>query len=124
MVTEISENELETLIKEKKIVIVDFSAVWCGPCKNLGKLLEDKVAPQLASHPDVALVKIDIDKNRGLASGLQIMGVPTMMFFFKGKRVMFEGQKGQEDRIVGFVPNIADIIMEIVKNLESQPDSK
>ena len=117
---EVNQTELDQIIKEKKIVIVDFSATWCGPCKNLGKILESKVVPKLEGKPDVTIVKVDIDQNRDLATALQIMGVPTMMFFFKGQRVVFEGRQGQEDRIVGFLPNIDEVIFSLVDNLEKQ----
>src|SRR6056297_2541009 len=111
MTKEIMADELEKLIKQSeegnpKIIIVDFSAVWCGPCKGLGKALDTKVVPKLEGMEDVALVKIDIDKNRELAQSLNIRGVPTMMFFVEGKKVVFETERGQEDRIVGFNPQI------------------
>jgi len=118
---EVTQVELEELIKSKKIVIADFSAVWCGPCKSLGKILEEKVVPKLADKPDIDLVKVDIDKEKGLATALQVMGVPTMMFFFKGQRVVFQGNQGSEDRIVGMHPKIAEIIDGVIQNLESQP---
>ncbi len=122
MVKEINEDELDVLIKEKKIVIVDFSAVWCGPCKTLGKILEDKVMPKIKDDEDVALVKIDIDKNRGIAEGLQIMSVPTMMFFYKGQRIVFQGQNGKnEDRVVGFNPNVDQMIMDLIEQLKADP---
>ncbi|MCF2139931.1 MAG: thioredoxin family protein [Candidatus Lokiarchaeota archaeon] len=124
MVKEITEDELDELIKTKKIVIVDFSAVWCMPCKSLGKVLEEKVAPKLKDRDDVALVKIDIDKNRGIAEGLQIMSVPSMMFFFKGQRIVFQGENGQnEDRIVGFAPNIDEIIFGLIEQLDNTPET-
>lgn len=125
MVKEINEDELDEYIKNKKIVIVDFSAVWCGPCKSLGKILEEKVVPKLESRDDVALVKIDIDKNRGIAEGLQIMSVPSMMFFFKGQRIVFQGENGQnEDRIVGFSPNIDQVIFSLIEQLDKTPEEE
>jgi thioredoxin 1 len=119
MVKEIMEDELEAIIKSKKIVIVDFSATWCGPCKSLGKILESKVMPKLEGEEDVALVKIDIDKNQGIAQGLDVQGVPTMMFFFGGKRLVFQGEGDkQQDRIVGFDPNIDQVIFNVVEQLK------
>ena len=125
MVKEVTQEELEKIIKEKDIVIVDFSATWCGPCKSLGKVLETKVAPQLANFPDVALVKIDIDKNQDLAQGLNVLSVPSMMFFFKGQRlVMDDGKGGQQDRLTGFNPEIDKIIMQIVDQLQNNPQGE
>ena len=122
MVKEISEAELEKVIEEKDIVIVDFSATWCGPCKSLGKILEAKVVPKIKDDPQVELVKIDIDNSRNIAQALEIQGVPTMMFFFKGKRLVFDTGKGQEDRIVGFMPNIDEVIMNLVDQLKKNPE--
>ena len=120
MTKEISEDELEILVREKKVVIVDFSATWCGPCKSLSKILDEKVAPKLEGNDDVALVKIDIDKNRGIADGLQIQGVPTMMFFIKGQKVVFDTGRGQEDRIVGLNPQIDKIIESIIESADEE----
>ena len=96
MVQEVTDTELETTVKDTKIVIVDFSATWCGPCKSLGKVLESKVVPQLANEPDVKLVKIDIDKNQNLAQALNVMSVPSLMFFFNGQRLVFQDDKGNQ----------------------------
>ncbi len=115
MTREINADELEKLIEETKILIVDFSAVWCGPCKSLGKTLEKKVEPKLEEMDDVDIVKIDIDKNRELAQSLNIKGVPTMMFFVEGKKVVFDTDRGQEDRIVGALPNIDEVIFKFIE---------
>lgn len=122
MVREISEDELDAIVQNTKIVIVDFSATWCGPCKTLGKILEEKVVPKFENDPDVEIVKIDIDKNRGIAEGLQVMSVPTMMFFFGGQRIVFQGENGKnEDRIVGFAPNIDQMLFGLVDQLKQSP---
>ena len=124
MVHEINESELESLTKSKKIVIVDFSAVWCGPCKSIARILDAEVEPKMADKPDVVIVKIDIDKNKNLAQGLQILSVPTIMIFFHGKRVVLQGEKGQDDRIVGFHPKIGQILVDLVDHLEKLPPPK
>ena len=63
-------------------VLVDFTAVWCGPCKML-----DPIVKQLAEQWDgkVKVVKLDVDYNPNLAIQYQVMGVPTLMLFVNGR---------------------------------------
>ena len=63
-------------------VLVDFGAVWCGPCKML-----DPIVDQLAQewHGRLKVVKLDIDKNQDLTMQYQVMGVPTLILFKGGK---------------------------------------
>lgn len=73
------------------LVLVDFFATWCGPCKMLGPVLED-----LASdRSDVKIVKIDVDESENLARRFGIMSVPTMILFKDGKEV---------DKTSGYMP--------------------
>lgn len=65
------------------LVLVDFFATWCGPCKMLGPVLE-----QLASdRSEVEIVKIDVDENENLARRFGIMSVPTLILFKNGQIV-------------------------------------
>ncbi|MBF0166200.1 MAG: thioredoxin [Alphaproteobacteria bacterium] len=66
------------------LILVDFWATWCGPCKQLGPLLE-KLVRQL--NGAVRLVKIDVDKNQQLAGQLGIQSVPTVYAFKDGRPV-------------------------------------
>ena len=65
-------------------VIVDFWAPWCGPCKQLGPLLEQAVK---AARGAVRLVKIDIDQNQDLAVQLRVQSVPAVYAFYQGQPV-------------------------------------
>ena len=91
-----------------QLVLVDFWAEWCGPCKTLTPLLERTVA----AYPGrVALVKIDVDKNQSLASQFRIQSIPTVYAFLKGAPVDgFQGALGERelktfiDRLLAGVP--------------------
>ncbi|MCK5745422.1 MAG: tetratricopeptide repeat protein, partial [Oricola sp.] len=83
--------------------IVDFWADWCGPCKQLGPLLERAVK---AAKGKVRLVKIDIDKNQMLASQMRIQSIPTVYAFFQGRPV--DGFQGSipESEIKKFIERL------------------
>ena len=67
----------------KGLVLVDFFATWCGPCKMLSPVLED-----LASDRDsIDIVKVDIDESMNLARQYGIMSVPTLVLFKDGQVV-------------------------------------
>ena len=66
------------------VVLVDFYADWCGPCRRLGPIIEN-VAQKIGNRASV--YKVNIDEGTGLARRYNIRGVPTMMIFKNGKVV-------------------------------------
>lgn len=72
--------DLEVLNSDKK-VLVDFWASWCGPCRMVGPILEEIAL----ERTDIKVVKINVDEEPELASQFQIMSIPTLMVFEKGK---------------------------------------
>lgn len=65
------------------LVVVDFFATWCGPCKMLAPIVERAAQ----AHPEVHFYKVDIDESMDLAQRFQIMSVPTLLFFRSGQVV-------------------------------------
>jgi thioredoxin 1 len=89
----VDEGTFETeVLNSSEPVLVDFSAVWCQPCKML-----DPVVKQLAGEWDgkVKVVKIDADENPNLVMKYGVMGIPTLLFI-KGGEV--------KERVTGYMP--------------------
>jgi thioredoxin 1 len=72
----------DALINDVRPVIVDFHALWCGPCKAQSPILQE-IAAELGER--VKVIKVDIDQNIGLANRFNIRSVPTVMVFVKGQ---------------------------------------
>jgi thioredoxin 1 len=71
----------DSIITDDRPVIVDFHALWCGPCQTQAPILK-QVADELGEK--VRIIKIDVDQNQALASKFQIQSVPTLMIFKNG----------------------------------------
>lgn len=80
----VNKDEFDALIKSERVVLVDFFATWCGPCKMLGPVLEE-IAPKFAGK--ATIVKVDVDQESDLAMRFGIMSVPTMILFQNGEPV-------------------------------------
>ena len=79
-----NERNFNELITSNKIVLVDFFATWCGPCKMLSPEIE-RLADEYENK--ATIVKVDIDEQAGLAQEYGIMSVPTLLIFKDGKIV-------------------------------------
>lgn len=95
-------SKFSEIINQDQPVLVDFFADWCGPCKALGPILK-QVKDQLGD--DVAIIKIDVDKNQPLAAKYQVRGVPTMLLFKNGKQVWRQSGVLQKDDLISVIKN-------------------
>ena len=80
---ELTADTFEETILGDGIVLVDFWAEWCGPCKYFGPIFEEASE----RHPGVVFAKVDTDAQQGLAGEFQIRSIPTLMAFRDGVAV-------------------------------------
>ena len=89
---EVTDDTFESTIADNKLVLVDFWAPWCGPCRMVAPVL-DEIAGE---HGDkVTIAKVNTDENQVVASKHGIMSIPTMMLFKDGEKI---------DQMVGALP--------------------
>jgi thioredoxin 1 len=93
----------QEVLRSEQPVLVDFWAVWCGPCKAIAPIV-DGIAANYAGKLKVA--KVNVDDNAATPGRYGIRGIPALLFF-KGGKVA--------DQVVGFVPQ--DVIEEKIKKL-------
>jgi thioredoxin 1 len=75
------QGNFDSIIHDSKPVIVDFHALWCGPCKVQSPVLKE-IADELGER--IRIIKIDVDRNREIAGRYSIQSVPTLMIFKNG----------------------------------------
>ena len=84
----------QEVLKSSTLVLVDFWAVWCGPCRMVAPIV-DEISKEYAGK--LKVLKLNTDENPDVAGRYKIMGIPTLMFFKNGERV---------DQVVGAVPKV------------------
>lgn len=78
-----SSEQFKTVIAPDSLVVVDFYAIWCAPCKVLASILDQYVI----SYTDVDFYKVDVNKHRSIALEYSIAAMPTVVFFKNGKEI-------------------------------------
>ena len=74
---ELNEQNLEKTIVENDIVIIDFWAEWCGPCKSFSPIYEEVSE----KYPDIVFAKVNTEAEQAIAAHFQIRSIPTLMIF-------------------------------------------
>lgn len=95
MAKEFTDANFDELLSSNKVVVADFWATWCGPCKAMGPSIDELAV----EYEGKALIgKVDVEENNDLAEKYAIRSVPTLIFFKDGEMV---------DKVVGLQPKAA-----------------
>lgn len=82
--TGMTDADFKKTVTDSALVLVDFNATWCGPCKKLAPILDELADENKGS---IKLVKIDIDENKSLAQSMQIQAIPVVQLYKNGVKV-------------------------------------
>ena len=114
-------DDFEKTVLESDIVLVDFWADWCGPCKQFGPVYEEASD----KNPDITFAKIDTEAEQALASAAGITSIPTLMAFREGVLVFAQPGALPAPMLNNVIGAVRDLDMESVrKDIESQRASE
>ncbi len=107
---DINAEQFEKTITDNDIVLVDFWAEWCPPCKQFGPVFE----AQSESNSEIVFAKLDTDANQSLSGQLGVSSIPTLMAFREGVLVFNQAGALQAPQLKQVVDAVKDLDMEKV----------
>ena len=110
-VVDLTESNFESTIRDNDIVLIDFWADWCGPCKQFAPTYE-KVAER---HPDIVFGKVDIQQQEGIAQTFGIRSIPTLAIFRERELIMLEAGAMPENTLEQAIEKVRGLDMEEVR---------
>jgi len=93
----------DSIINENRPVVVDFHALWCGPCKTQAPILK-QLAEEMGER--IKVIKIDVDQNQMIAARFQIQSVPTLMIFKNGQVIHKQAGVHSKAQLMSILNNL------------------
>ena len=120
MVTEVTKENFSEVIENNEIVIVDFWAPWCGPCKSFAPIFEAAAE----ANKDITFIKINTEEQQELASYFQIRSIPTLMVF-REQIIVFQ-QPGvlPENAIAQLITQVKELDMDEVRRQIAEQEAE
>jgi thioredoxin reductase (NADPH) len=117
---DLTAEQFNDTINSNDIVLVDFWASWCGPCRAFAPTF----SASSEKHPDVVYAKVDTEAEQQLAAAAQIRSIPTLMAFKKGKLVFNQAGALPPAALEELVQQVKDFDVDAASAAQSQPDSQ
>ncbi|WP_149360865.1 thioredoxin [Lolliginicoccus suaedae] len=107
----LTHTDFESTITDNDVVLVDFWAEWCGPCKSFAPTFE----ASSEKHPDVVHAKVDTEAEQQLAAAAGIQSIPTVMAFREGILVFAQPGALPSDALESLITQVKDLDMDEVR---------